>query len=294
MIQFLNIVPFSFKSNGHFFLCFSALASVCGKCENVTEQHLSVYLIFLRRFLIANKLFFFFFLKEKWTFSELVLWFLCLPAGPLASSSSPLRIACRGAHSCISLPRPLIVSLWHHWITRSGTSLVVISVMIIIIVPALKPLAVRHVSLADWNRLKKFGVTGLRCWRERRYIFVENIVSSCYYGYIKIYIFWMKKDIYWRFYTSRFTHKDVISPYELLLHLNNRGRQGLEHVRMSKKKVCRRRVQVWNHLKQISGWLRESHRQMVREGTTITTASRNGEIRIIQGVSFSDSQLSTA
>lgn len=238
MIQFLNIVPFSFKCNVRFFLCFSALASVCGKCENVTEQHLSVYLILLRRFLIANELllFFFYFLKkEKWTFSELVPWFLRLPAGPLASSSSPLRTACRGAHSCISPPRPLIVSLWHHWITRSGTSLVVISVMIIIIVPALKPLAARHVSLADWNRLKKFGVTGLRCWRERRYVFVENIVSSCYYGYIKIYIFCMKKDIYWRFYTSRFTHKDVVSLYKLLLHLNNRGRQGLEHVRMSKK-----------------------------------------------------------
>lgn len=165
--------------------------------------------------------------------------------------------------------------------------------MIIIIVPALKRLTALHVSLADWNRLKKFGVTGLRCWRERRYIFVENIVSSCYDGDIKIYIFCMKKDIYWRLYTSRFTHKDVISPYELLLHLNN-GQTGLGTRENVKKKVCRRRVQAWNHLKQISGWLRESHRQMVREGTTITTASRNGEIRIIQGVSFSDSQLSTA
>lgn len=233
-MQYLNSVPFSFKCNGQFFICLSALASVCGKRENVTEQHLSVYLIILRRSLTANK--HLFLKKEKWTFSELVPWFLRLPAGPLASSSSPLRTACRGAHSCISPPRPLIVSLWHHRITRSGTSLVVISVMIIIILPALKLLAARHVSLADWNRLKKFGVTGLRCCRGRRYNIVENIVNSFYDGYSQENIFWMKGDVCWKFYASRFTQKDVISPYELLLHLKNRGRQGLEHVRMSKKR----------------------------------------------------------
>lgn len=83
-----TLFHFSFKCNGQCFLCFSALASVFGKCENVTEQHLSVYLILLRRFLIANK---HFFLKKNEpsvnlsrgsSVSQLALW----PRPPLRSA----------------------------------------------------------------------------------------------------------------------------------------------------------------------------------------------------------------